>query len=46
MASSSVVLHGCVTWSLIVKEESRLRVFENRMLRVIFGPKGKKITGD
>ena len=34
-----VVLHGCETWSLTLREESRLRVFENRILRRIFGPK-------
>jgi hypothetical protein len=34
-----VVLYGCETWSLTLKEEHRLRVFENRMLRRIFGPK-------
>ena len=33
-----VVLYGCETWSLTLKEESRLRVFENRVLRRIFGP--------
>jgi hypothetical protein len=33
-----VVLYGCETWSLTLREEHRLRVFENRMLR-IFGPK-------
>ena len=32
-----VVSYGCVTWPLTLREESRLRVFENRMLR-IFGP--------
>jgi hypothetical protein len=35
-----VVLYGCETWSLAVREEHKLRVFENRMLRRIFGPKG------
>jgi len=35
----SVVLYGCETWSLKLKEECRLRVFENRVLRRIFGPK-------
>jgi len=35
----SVVLYGCVTWSLILREEHRLRVFENRVLRRIFEPK-------
>jgi hypothetical protein len=34
-----VVLYGCGTWSLILEEEHRLRVFENRVLRKIFGPK-------
>ena len=34
-----VVLYGCETWSLILREECRLRVFENRILRRIFGPK-------
>jgi hypothetical protein len=33
------VLYGCETWSLTLVEEHRLRVFENRMLRKIFGPK-------
>jgi hypothetical protein len=35
----SVVLYGCETWSLAFREEHRLRVFENRVLRSIFGPK-------
>jgi hypothetical protein len=34
-----VVLYGCETWSLTFREEHRLRVFENRVLRKIFGPK-------
>ena len=34
-----VVLYGCETWSLTLREESRLRVFENRIQRRIFGPK-------
>jgi hypothetical protein len=34
-----VVLHGCETWSLTLREEHRLRVSENRVLRRIFGPK-------
>jgi hypothetical protein len=33
-----LVLYGCETWSLILREESRLRLFENRVLRRIFGP--------
>jgi hypothetical protein len=40
-----VVSHGCETWSLKIKEEHRLRVFENRVLRIIFGPKSGKIIG-
>jgi len=40
-----VVLYGCEPWSLILREERTLRVFENRVLRRIFGPKGDKITG-
>ena len=35
-----VVLYGCETWSLTLRKERRLRAFENRMLRRIFGPKG------
>jgi hypothetical protein len=38
-----VVLYGCKTWSLILREEHRLRVFENKVLRRIFGPKRDKI---
>jgi hypothetical protein len=37
-----VVLYGCETWSLTLREEYRLRVFENRVLRKIFGPKRKE----
>jgi hypothetical protein len=40
-----VVLYGCETWSLIFREERRLRVFENRVLRRIFGPKRDEVTG-
>jgi hypothetical protein len=40
-----VVLHGCETWSLTLREEHRLRVFENRVLRRIFGPKRDEMTG-
>jgi hypothetical protein len=39
-----VVLYGCETWSLTSKEERRLRVSENRVLRRIFGPKRDEIT--
>jgi hypothetical protein len=41
-----VVLYGCETWSLTLREERRLRVFENRLLRRIFGPKGDEVTGE
>jgi hypothetical protein len=40
-----VVLYGCETWSLTLREEHRLRVFENRVLRRIFGPKRDDETG-
>jgi len=39
----AVVLYGCVTWSLTLREDCRLRVFENRVLRRIFGPKRDKV---
>ena len=39
-----VVLYGCETWSLILREDRRLRVLENRVLRRIFGPKRVKVT--
>ena len=41
-----VVLYGFETWSLTVREERRLRVFENRALRRIFEPKRDEITGE
>jgi len=37
-------LYGCETWSLTLREERRLRVFENRVLRRIFGPKRDELT--
>jgi hypothetical protein len=40
-----VVLYGWETWSLTLREEHRLRVFENGVLRRIFGPKGDEVTG-
>jgi len=40
------VLYGCKTWSLTLREELRLRVFENRVLRIIFGPKRDEVTED
>jgi hypothetical protein len=39
------VLYGCETWSAILWEEHRLRVFKNRMFRRIFGPKRDELTG-
>jgi hypothetical protein len=39
------VLYGCETWSLILREGHRLRIFENRVLRSIFGPKRDEVTG-
>jgi hypothetical protein len=39
-----VVLYGCETWSLTLREEHRLGVFENRVLRRIFGPKRYEVT--
>jgi hypothetical protein len=41
-----VVLYGCETWSLTLREEHRLRVFENRVLRRIFGPTRGEVTGE
>jgi len=41
-----VVLYGCETWSLKLREERRLRVFENRVLRRAFGPKRDEVTGN
>jgi len=41
-----VVLYGCETWSLELREESRLRVFENRVLRKVYGPKRAEVTGE
>jgi hypothetical protein len=41
-----VVLYGCETWSLTLREEYRLRVFESRVLRRIFGPKRDEVTGE
>jgi hypothetical protein len=41
-----VVLYGCETLSLTLREEQRLRVFENRVLRRIFGPTRDEVTGE
>ena len=39
-----VVLYWCETWSLTLREERRLRVFENRVLKRLFGPKRDEVT--
>ena len=41
-----VVLYGCETWSLTLREERKLRVFENMVFRRIFGPTRDKVTGE
>jgi hypothetical protein len=41
----TLVLYGCETWSLTLREEHRLRVFENRVQKRIFGPKTEEVTG-
>jgi len=41
-----VVVYGCQTWSLILREKCRLRVYENGVLRRIFGPKRDEVTGE
>ena len=41
-----VVLYGCETWSVTLREERRLRVFENRVLRRVFGPKRDEVKGE
>jgi hypothetical protein len=39
-----VVLYGCETWSVTLREEHRLRVFVNRVLKIIFGPERDEVT--
>ena len=41
-----MVLYGSETWSLTLREQRRLRVFENRVLRRVFGPKRDEVTGE
>ena len=41
-----IVLYGCETWSLTLREERRLSVFENRVLRRKFGPRRDYVTGE
>ena len=43
---SPVILYGCETWSLTLREERRLRMFENRLLRRIPGAKRDEVTGE
>ena len=40
-----VVLYGCETWQLALREEKKLSVFENRVLRRVFGPRRDEVTG-
>jgi len=40
------VLYGCKTWSFTMREERKLKVFENRVLKGIFGPKRDEVTGN
>ena len=42
----SVLLYGCETWSFILREERKLRVFENMVLRRMFGPRRDEVTGE
>ena len=42
----SVCLYECETWSLTLREELRLSVFDNRVLRRIFGPERDEVTGE
>jgi len=42
----NVVLYGCETWSLTLREEHRMRLFEDRVLRGIFGAKRDEVTGE
>jgi hypothetical protein len=44
MYNEILLLYGCETWSLTLREELRLRMFENRVLRRIFGPKRDEVT--
>jgi hypothetical protein len=46
VAISRVAFCGCETWSFILREERRLRMFENRMLRRMFGPERDDVTGE
>ena len=41
-----VVLYGCETWSLTLREDRKLKVMENMVLRIIFGPRRDEVTGE
>ena len=41
-----VVLYGCATWSLTLREERKMRVFEKKVLRRIFGHRREEVTGE
>ena len=41
-----IVLYGCETWSLTLREERKLRLFQNMVLRRIFGPRRDEVIGD
>ena len=41
-----IVFYGCETWLMTLREEHRLRMLENRVLRRIFGPRKNKVTGE
>jgi hypothetical protein len=41
-----VVFYGCETWSLVLRKQTRQRVFEDRVLRRIFGPEIDEVTGE
>ena len=41
-----LVVYGCETWSLTMREERRLRAIENRVMRIIFGPKREEIIAE
>jgi len=41
-----LVLYGCGTWSLTLREKRRLRMFENRILGKVFGPRRDEVTGE
>ena len=46
MSAVHVVLYGCETWSLTLRKERKLRVFENRVLKRIFTPRMDEVTGE